>query len=76
MVFCKRYHQHSSLGCASIGRIVPVSTDLECELLESLGQPWEGLVSGSGLRDNGELGGWSGNVSAGDPDALDIGVLV
>lgn len=56
--------------------VVPVSTDLECELLKAAGQPWKSLVSGSGLCDNGELGGWSGNISAGDLDALDIGVLV
>lgn len=53
-----------------------VETCLERKLLQTNGQARKGLISGTGLRDDGEAGGRTGVVARGNLDAGDGGGFV
>lgn len=50
--------------------------NLVCEATETEGQAGKGLVSSTGLCDNGNLGGRTVHVPAGNLDALGIAMFV
>jgi hypothetical protein len=50
--------------------LLVVGADLEGEALQTEGEAGQGLVAGTGLGDNGQLGHRTGHLSAGDLDAI------
>jgi hypothetical protein len=64
------------MSVPSFPTAVPMMLYLEREELQSGGQPWKGLISGSSLGDDGKLGSWSSDITARNLDTIDIGILV
>lgn len=50
--------------------------DLECVALETEGQTGQSLVSSTSFGDNGQLGGRTGHVPAGELDTVGIASLI